>query len=110
MGMFDASDDMLAIGEHALRVIGVHFLIAWFCIIAGTVFQALGKAVYSMIVSVMRQLVVLVPAAYILAKVGGLDAVWWAFPIAEIMSFIVSVTCLCYVYKKIIKPLPEGRE
>lgn len=110
LGMFEASDDMLAIGEHALRVIGVHFLIAWFCIIAGTVFQALGKAVYSLIVSVMRQLVVLIPAAYILAKVGGLDAVWWAFPIAEVMSFIVSVTCLCYVYRKIIKPLPDGRE
>ena len=110
LGMFEASADMLAIGEHALRVIALHFLIAWFCIIAGTVFQALGKATYSLVVSVMRQLVVLVPAAYILANVGGVDAVWWAFPIAEIMSCIVSVTCLCMVYKKIIKPLPEGRE
>ncbi|MGN0355161.1 MAG: MATE family efflux transporter [Muricoprocola sp.] len=110
LGMFEASADMLSIGVHALRVIGIHFLIAWFCIIAGTVFQALGKATYSLVVSVMRQLVVLVPAAYILAKVGGLDAVWWAFPIAEIMSCIVSVTCLCMVYKNIIKPLPEGQE
>ena len=110
LGMFEASPEMLSIGEHALRVIGLHFLIAWFCIIAGTVFQALGKATYSLVVSVMRQLVVLVPAAYILAKVGGLDAVWWAFPIAEIMSCIVSVTCLCMVYKKIIKPLPDGKE
>ncbi|MGN0367891.1 MAG: MATE family efflux transporter [Wujia sp.] len=110
LGMFEASADMLAIGEHALRVIALHFLIAWFCIIAGTVFQALGKATYSLVVSIMRQLVVLIPAAYILAKVGGVDAVWWAFPIAEIMSCIVSVTCLCMVYKNIIKPLPEGRE
>lgn len=110
LGMFEASEDMLEIGGYALRIIGIHFLIAWFCIIAGTVFQALGKAVYSLVVSVMRQLVVLVPVAYILARLGGLKAVWWAFPIAEIMSFMVSATCLCYVYKRIIKPLPEGRE
>jgi putative MATE family efflux protein len=108
--MFDASDEMLEIGCQALRAIGFHFLIAWFCIIAGTVFQALGKAVYSMVVSIMRQLVVLVPAAYILAQLGGLDAVWWSFPIAEGMSLLVSVICLVNIYKKIIKPLPEGRE
>lgn len=110
LGFFDASEDMLAIGCPALRIIGVHFLVAWFCIIAGTVFQALGKAVYSLVVSVMRQLVVLIPAAVILAKLGGLQAVWWAFPIAEIMSFIVSTTCLIKVYKNIIKPLPDGAE
>lgn len=108
--MFDASEEMLEIGCQALRVIGIHFLIAWFCIIAGTIFQALGKAVYSMIVSIMRQLIVLIPAAYILSKIGGLDAVWWAFPIAETMSLIVSAFFLRKIYKKIIKPLPEGRE
>lgn len=105
LGMFDASGDMLVIGTKALRIIAFHFLIAWFCIIAGTVFQALGKAVYSLVVSVMRQLVVLVPAAFILAKVGGLNAVWWAFPIAELMSFAVSSICLYRIYHKIIKPL-----
>lgn len=110
LGFFDASEEMLAIGCPALRIIGVHFLVAWFCIIAGTVFQALGKAVYSLVVSIMRQLVVLIPAAFILAKVGGLIAVWWAFPIAEIMSFIVSTTCLVRIYKNIIKPLPDGNE
>ncbi len=108
--MFDASEEMMGIGCHALRVIGFHFLVAWFCIIAMTVFQALGKAVYSMAVAILRQLVVLVPAAYILAKAGGLDMVWWSFPIAELMSFAVSGTCLMSIYKKIIKPLPEGRE
>lgn len=108
--MFDASQEMMEIGCQALKIIGFHFLIAWFCIIAGTVFQALGKAIYSMIVSIMRQLVVLVPAAYILAKLGGLHAVWWAFPIAELMSFVVSSICLVNIYKKVIKPLPEGRE
>ena len=108
--LFDASEEMIAIGVPALRIIGVHFLVAWFCIIVGTVFQALGKAVYSLIVSVMRQLVVLVPAAFILAKAGGVTAVWWAFPIAEIMSFIVSTICFVRIYRNIIKPLPEGRE
>lgn len=110
LGMFEASDEMLAIGVPALRIIGFHFLIAWFCIIAGTVFQALGRAIYSMIVSIMRQLVVLVPAAYILARLGGLHAVWWAFPIAELMSLMVSSVCLMNIYKKVIKPLPEGRD
>ena len=109
LGMFDASQEMLTIGCQALRIIAFHFLIAWFCIIAGTVFQALGKAVYSMIVSIMRQLVVLIPAAYILAKLGGLHAVWWAFPIAELMSFVVSSICLINIYRKVIKPLPEGK-
>lgn len=108
--MFDASKEMLEIGCRALRVIGAHFLFAWFCIIALTVFQALGKAVYSMIVSIMRQLIVLIPAAYVLSKIGGLHAVWWAFPIAEAISLTVSACFLANIYKKIIKPLPEGRE
>ena len=110
LGLFNASDDMLKIGVPALRTIGVHYLIAWFCIIAGTVFQALGKAVFSMVVSIMRQLVVLVPAAYLLAKFGGLHMVWWSFPIAEVMSFIVSLTFLIKIWNYIIKDIPEGRE
>ena len=109
LAMFNSSDELLAIGIPALRIIGIHFLIAWFCIVAGTVFQALGKAVFSMIVSIMRQLFVLVPAAYILAKVGGLHAVWWSFPIAEIISLAVSLTFLIRIYNTIIKKLPEGR-
>lgn len=110
LGLFNASNDMLKIGVSALRTIGVHYLIAWFCIIVGTVFQALGKAVFSMVVSIMRQLVVLVPAAYLLAKFGGLHMVWWSFPIAEVMSFIVSLTFLIKIWNDIIKDIPEGRE
>lgn len=110
LGLFNASNDMLKIGVPALRTIGVHYLIAWFCIIAGTVFQALGKAVFSMVVSIMRQLVVLVPAAYLLAKFGGLHMVWWSFPIAEVMSFIVSAAFLVKIWHDIIKDIPEGRE
>ncbi len=110
LGMFSASDDLLKIGIPALRTIGVHYLIAWFCIIAGTVFQALGKAIFSMVVSIMRQLVVLIPAAYLLAKFGGLHMVWWSFPIAEIMSFIVSTAFLIRIWRIIIKDIPEGHE
>ncbi|MCJ7966844.1 MATE family efflux transporter [Lachnospiraceae bacterium NSJ-171] len=109
LGMFNSSQQLLEIGIPALRIIGIHLLIAWFCIVAGTVFQALGKAVFSMIVSIMRQLFVLVPAAYILAKVGGLHAVWWSFPIAEVISLAVSLTFLIRIYNTIIKKLPEGR-
>ncbi len=107
LGMFEASEEMLAIGVPALRIIGVHFLIAWFCIIAGSVFQALGNGVYSLVVSVARQLVVLLPAAYILAKIGGLHAVWWAFPIAETMSFCVSAFFMMRINKRVIRNIPD---
>lgn len=110
LGMFDASDDMLKIGIPALKIIGIHYLIAWFCIVCGTVFQALGKAVFSMIVSIMRQLVVLIPAAYILAKIGGLHVVWWAFPIAEVISLIVSLIFLLRINRTIISKIPDGSD
>lgn len=98
--LFDASEDMLAIGIPALRIIGIHFLIAWFCIVTGTLFQAVGSAVYSMYVSLARQLVVLLPAAYILAKLGGLALIWWSFPIAEVMSMMITLICLRLTMKK----------
>lgn len=98
--LFDASETMLAIGVPALRKIAVHFLIAWFCIVSGTLFQAVGNAVYSMYVSVARQLVVLLPVAYVLTKIGGLSLIWWCFPIAEAMSLLISVVCLKLVMKK----------
>ena len=108
LGMFEASDEMLAIGVPALRIIGVHFLIAWFCIIAGSVFQALGNGVYSMVVSVARQLVVLLPVAFLLARLGGLHAVWWAFPIAELMSFCVSSIFMIMINRKVISGIPDN--
>ena len=108
LSLFNASDDMLAIGIPALRIIGIHYLIAWFCIVSGTVFQALGKAFFSMIVSIMRQLFVLIPAAYILAKLGGLHVVWWSFPIAEVISLMVSSFFLVRINRTIISRVPEG--
>lgn len=109
LGMFNASDEMLTIGVPALRIIGIHYLIAWFCIVSGTVFQALGKAFFSMIVSIMRQLFVLIPAAYILAKLGGLHVVWWSFQIAEVISLMVSSFFLVRINRTIISRVPEGK-
>lgn len=94
LGFFNASADMLSIGVPALRTISYSFLFAGFCIICGSVFQALGNGTYSLIVSVARQLIVLVPAAYLLSLTGNVDNVWWSFPIAEIMSLALSVIFL----------------
>ena len=110
LGMFSASADMLKIGVPALRIIGIHYLIAWLCIICGTVFQALGKAVFSMIVSIMRQLIILVPAAYILSKLGGLHAVWWSLPIAELVSLMISLFFLFRINRTIISKIPDGSD
>ncbi|MBQ8409767.1 MAG: MATE family efflux transporter [Clostridia bacterium] len=103
--MHDAAS--LAIAVPCLRVISLAFVFAGFCIIIGSVFQALGKSIYSMFVSIARQLVVLIPVAYILAQFGDVTLVWWAFPIAEIMSMAVSVIFFVRVYKKIVAKIPE---
>lgn len=88
--IFDASDNMLAIGTVALRAIAIHFVLAGFSIVFMSAFQALGHGVLSMWVSLVRQLVVLLPCAYILAEAVGLNGVWFAFPIAEIVSLSLS--------------------
>ena len=90
LGLFSPSEEMLSIGIPALRIIGIHFPVAGFCIIAGSVFQAIGNPVHSLINAVCRQLVVLLPAAWLLAQTGNLTLVWFAFPIAEVMSLILS--------------------
>ena len=94
LGLFSPSEEMMSIGVAALRIIGIHFPVAGFCIIAGSVFQAIGNPVYSLICSVCRQLVVLLPAAWLLAQTGNLTLVWFAFPIAEVMSLIMSLIFL----------------
>ena len=100
--LFAASDHMMSMGIPALRIISVHFPIAAFCIIIGSVFQALGRAVYSMINSIMRQVVVLLPVAYLLSLTGEVNNVWWSFPIAEIMSFTVTTLFLIKINREII--------
>ena len=107
LGLFNASDEMLTIGIPALRIIALSFLFAGYCIVVGSVFQALGNGVYSLIVSVCRQLLVILPAAALLAKVGGLHAVWWAIPIAELVSVTLSTFYFRRIYKEKIAPLGE---
>ena len=108
--LFDASDDMLQIGVAALRTISYSYLLAGFCIICGTAFQALGRAGYSMVVSIARQLVVLLPAAYLLSLSGNVNYVWWAFPIAELMSLMMTVIFLLRINKQVIQHIGESDE
>ena len=100
--LFDASEHMLSMGIPALRIISFHFLLAAFGIVCTSVFQALGNGVYSMIVSICRQLVVLLPAAYILAQFGDVNYVWWAFPIAEVVSMMLTIVFMIMINKKTI--------
>ena len=99
LGLFDASEAMLEIGVPALRTISYGFVLAGFGIVCGTAFQALGSATYSMMVSIARQLVVLLPAAYLLSLTGRVQNVWWSFPIAELVSMLITVLFLVKIYK-----------
>lgn len=103
--LFDASEHMLTIGVPSLRIISLSFLFAGYCIIVGSIFQALGNGIYSLIVSAARQLFVILPVAYVFAKVFGLSMVWWSIPIAEIVSVILSTILLKRIYRKKIQPL-----
>ncbi len=105
LGLFDASDNMIAIGIKALRIIAIHFPIAGICISLGSVFQAFAKSVYSLVISLARQLVVLIPAAWLLSLTGNLDNVWFAFPIAEVMSLIMTLIFYRKIKKEIIDTL-----
>lgn len=107
LNIFNASDEMLRIGDVALRVISPSFLFAGVAIVASSMFQALGNGVFSLIVSVGRQLVVLVPVAYLLSLTGRLELVWWAFPIAEIASVLLSLLFLRRIFRTVIDPMEE---
>ena len=108
--IFDATDDMLSMGIPAVRIMSTAFIFAGFSVTCSGMFQAVGKGVYSMIVSMARQLFVLVPAAYILAKAThNVTYVWFAFPIAEIFSMVLSLVLFAYAYRKIIKPLDQEK-
>ena len=103
--LFNASPQMLEIGIPALRAISFSFLFAGYCIIVGSVFQALGNGMYSLLTSIARQLLCLLPLAYLFARYLGLYAVWYAFPLAEIISVIMSTALFIRIYKKKIKHL-----
>lgn len=101
--LFEASEDMLKIGVPSLKIISLSFAFAGVCIVIGSVFQALGNGIFSMIVSFARQIVVLLPSAYLLSLTGNIDNVWWAFDIAEIFSLAGTLLFFSHMYKKIIK-------
>lgn len=107
MRMFDAEESLIAIGVPALETISLSFVFAGFCIVVGSVFQALGNGVYSMIVSVARQMCVLLPVAKLLSLSGEVTLIWWAFPIAELASLLLSTYFLVRIYKKIICHIGE---
>ena len=99
LGLFAASEDMLKMGVPALRIIALSFPLAGLCIAMGSVFQAFSRSIYSLVISVGRQLVVLIPVAWLLSKTGVLDLVWCAFPIAELSSLLLS----SYFFRKLYK-------
>lgn len=101
LGFFNASEEMLAIGVPALRIIAICFLLAGFCIISISVFQAIGNPINSFFISVCRQLLVLLPVAWLLSRTGILDLVWFAFPIAELVSVVLCVIFLRKTLKKV---------
>ena len=105
LGLFDTSADFLSLGQQALRIISLCFPFAAVCIALGASFQALGNGIYSTIVSLFRQLVVLLPAAYLLSLTGQVNAVWWAFPIAELVSLTTTAILFVRIYRKKIRPL-----
>ena len=105
--LFDASDTMLSIGVPALRIISISFLLASGSIISISTLQALGKGVQSMLISFTRQLIVLLPVAWLLSLRGPLESIWWSFPIAEVVTLALSVFLLARAYRTLVKPMPD---
>jgi Na+-driven multidrug efflux pump len=105
LGIFELSDTFVELGVTALRIISLHFPLAAVCIALGASFQALGNGMYSTITSLFRQLIALLPAAYLLSLTGNINAVWWAFPIAEVISLLATLFFFIRIYRQKIKPL-----
>ena len=107
LSMFDPTAEFLAIGCKALQTISWAFPIAGFCVVLSSVFQALGTGLYATIVSLARQLLVLLPVAYLLSLSGRLELVWWSFPIAEMASITVTALLLLRIYRQKLRPILE---
>lgn len=105
LGLFNPSEEFMRMGVKALRIVSIHFPIAAVGIMLGASFQALGNGIYSTIVSLCRQLLVLLPVAYLLSLTGNVGNVWWSFPIAEVVSALVTLVLYRRLYLKKIKPL-----
>ncbi|MDO5548190.1 MAG: MATE family efflux transporter [Eubacteriales bacterium] len=107
--LFAASDDMMQIGVTALRAISLSYFIAGICVIGSSSLQALSHGLFSMLISFVRQLVVLLPAAYLLAQTGKLGLVWYSFPIAELASLTCTILFLLRTYRTDIRPMWENK-
>ena len=105
LGIFALSDSFMALGKVALRIIALHFPLAAICIALSASFQALGNGMYSTITSLFRQLIALLPAAYLLSLTGDVNHVWWAFPIAEVVSLAATLFFFNRIYRQKVKPL-----
>ena len=105
LSLFQASDEMLRIGVPALRIICLSFMMAGASIAMGSIFQAFSQSYYSLIISVARQIIVLIPAAWLLARTGEVTNVWWSFPIAELVSFALSLYFFRRLYNRTVRPL-----
>ena len=109
MGLFESegASELTEIGVIALRTISINFILAAIGITLSTVFQAVGRGSYSLIMSLCRQLIVLLPAAWLLSKLGGLNAIWWSFPIAEAVSLIICLLLFRKCNREMLSPLGE---
>ena len=107
LGLFDAEPDMIEIGIKALRTISWSFVFAGYGIVVSSAFQAFGNGIYSLITSVIRQLVVILPVAYFFAINFGLDAVWWSYPLAELVAVAVSTILFAKLYNEKVKNIPD---
>ena len=106
IGLFNPTEEMMTLGVRALQIIAICFPFAALGIVSSTLFQALAKGTYSLVLSLLRQLVVLVPAAWILGRVtGNVASVWWAFPIAELFSLAVSILFFVMLYRNKIRKM-----
>jgi Na+-driven multidrug efflux pump len=101
LSFFSASENMMEIGVYALRVISMVFIFAGISVITGSLFQATGKSMYSMLVSFIRQLIVLLPAAYLLSKLGNVNYVWFSLPLAELVGFATTLILMRILLKKL---------
>ncbi|MBR2938029.1 MAG: MATE family efflux transporter [Oscillospiraceae bacterium] len=110
LGIFNPSDTFMELGRSALRIVSIHFPIAAVGISLSACFQALGNGIYSTIVSLCRQLIALLPVAFLLSLTGNVHAVWWSFPVAEVVSSVTTLILFAKIYKNKIKPLSTPAE
>ena len=109
--MFNLTEEAITtVGVPALRTISISFIFAGFSIIYSAVFQSFGYSFFSMLISIGRQLVTLLPVAYLLSLTGDINAVWWSYPIAELVCVVLSVVFYVYIYNHKIKTIPDETE